>query len=329
LTQAPDASLPGTSTFPYIGAEAIRDLVSMTDAIEASREGFLAASGGEVLAPLRSSISQGRVLIMPAEHKSGSGVLKVISTSKGVAETPTSGLEGIVLWVDAEGGNVAALLDVKSLTAVRTGAASGLATSLLAQEGVTKLAMIGAGSQAMDQIAGVCTTRPITDIRIFSRDYSRSLRLRDRVRVALPDVACRSAESVKEAIRDADVVCTATRATDPVFRPEDLSDHVHINAIGSFRPDMCEVPSETFRQAATVVVDQLAAALAEAGDIIQALEVGALNPSELMEIGNLLRVQSARTRGVTIFKSVGIAAQDWSIAKLIVERARAAQLLQA
>lgn len=327
MTQAPDPRLVDPSTLPYIGAEAIRDLVSMTDAIDASREAFLAASGGEILAPLRSAICHERVLIMPAEHKSGSGVLKVINTWHAGSKAATSGLHGVVLWFDGDRGDVAALLDVQSLTALRTGAASGLATSLLARDEVTKLAVIGSGLQAMDQIVGVCTVRPITEIRIFSRDYSRSVRLRDRVRGALPELTCRSAESVEEAISDADVLCTATRATDPLFRPGDLFDRVHINAIGSFRPNMCEVPAETFRQAKTVVVDQLAAALAEAGDIIQALEAGALDPIDLVEIGDLLRVPSARSHGITIFKSVGIAAQDWSIAKLIVERAREARLL--
>ena len=328
MTQAPDEYLGAPTQLPYIGAAAIRDLVSMTDAIEASREGFLAASGGEVLAPLRSSICDGRVLIMPAEHKFGSGVLKVINTSKGASKAATRGLEGIVLWIDADGGDVAALLDVESLTALRTGAASGLATSLLAREGVTKLAVVGAGRQAMDQIVGVCTVRPIAEVRIFSREHGRSLHLRDRVRAVFPEVACRSTESVREAIGGADVLCTATRATEPVFRSGDLFDDVHINAIGSFRPDMCEVPAETFRQAAIVVVDQLAAALAEAGDIIQAVEARALNPNALVEIGNLLQAPPGRSSGITIFKSVGIAAQDWSIAKLVVERAREARLLR-
>jgi ornithine cyclodeaminase len=329
LSQAPNPMLAAPPLLPYIGAEAIRELVSMPEAIEASRTGFLAAYRGEILAPLRSSICDGRVLIMPAEHKSGSGVLKVINTSRSGAKAARTGLDGIVLWIDSDAGDVAALLDVDCLTALRTGAATGLATSLLARDDAKKLAIIGSGLQALDQIVAVCSVRPITEIRIYSRDFNRSLGLRDRVRAALPEVTCWSTESVQEAVGDADVLCTATRATNPVFRPGDLLDKVHINAIGAFRPDMCEVPAETFQQATTVVVDQLAAALAEAGDIIQAIDAGALDPTELVEIGTLLSEPAARSRGITVFKSVGIAAQDWSIAKLVVERARAARLLPA
>jgi ornithine cyclodeaminase len=312
----------GSEYLPFIGGDAIRDIVSMADAIAASRTGFLADARREVVAPLRSSLCDGRVLIMPAEHTSGSGVIKIINTAPRGGESAVPGIDGAVLWIDEEPGRVGALLDVTALTALRTGAASGLATSALAPPDATVLAMIGSGVQAMDQIAAVCTVRPITTIRIYSRNAGHSLKLRDRVRVFLRELDCQAVETASDAIRGADVVCTATRSSQALFKAEDISSRAHINAVGAYRPDMCEIPSSAFRLATTVVVDQVSAALAEAGDVIQAVASKALHLDQLVELGSVLDAPRFDSTGVTIFKSVGIAAQDWSMAELIVRLAR-------
>ncbi len=174
----------------------------------------------------------------------------------------------------------------------------------------------------------------------------------------------------RAAVRGADVICTATRASAPLFEADDLLPHAHINAVGAYRLDMAEVPAEAFGRAAVVVIDQLAAALAEAGDLVAALEGGYLRRADLVEIGDLLTLDGAAAvsgpagggpagrglagggpggggpgggglagrglagrgagpgggpgGGLTIFKSVGIAAQDWSVCELAVRRAREA-----
>jgi ornithine cyclodeaminase len=102
----------------------------------------------------------------------------------------------------------------------------------------------------------------------------------------------------------------------------DLEPAAHINAVGSYTLDMCEVPPEAFRQAAMVVIDQLAAALAEAGDLVRALDGGYLGREDIVEIGQLLTRDAGPAGGLTIFKSVGIAAQDWAVCELAVRRAR-------
>jgi ornithine cyclodeaminase len=147
--------------------------------------------------------------------------------------------------------------------------------------------------------------------------------------------------SSREAVIGADVICAATRASEPLFEAEDLLPHAHINAVGAYRLDMCEVPPEAFARAAVVVIDQLAAVLAEAGDLVAALEAGYLRPVDLIELGDLLTMDataraaltgggpdggagSGPGAGLTIFKSVGIAAQDWSVCELAVRRARQA-----
>jgi ornithine cyclodeaminase/alanine dehydrogenase-like protein (mu-crystallin family) len=310
-----------------IGAELVRKLAPMPDAIEASRRAFSAAARGEITVPLRSSLSRDRVLVMPAEHSSGSAVIKVISLQPDGWASGLPSIGGGVLWIDGPTGQIAALIDAAALTALRTGAASGLATSLLAPPSSQVLAMLGAGDQAADQVAGVCAARPIREIRVHSRRRQRSEELCERLRLGHPGVAVTPAESASRAVRGADVICTATRSAAPLFDAADLKPAVHVNAVGSFRLDMGEVPPEAFRRADAVVVDQLAAALAEAGDLVQALDRGYLRREDIVEIGQLLTsgVAAPASRppgGLTIFKSVGIAAQDWAVGELVVRRAR-------
>ncbi|HUZ22427.1 MAG TPA: ornithine cyclodeaminase family protein [Streptosporangiaceae bacterium] len=301
----------------------LRSLVPMTDAIEASRRAFAAAANGELSGPLRSALSRHRVLVMPTEHSSGSALVKVISLQPDGWEEGLPSIGGGVLWIDGATGRITAMLDAAALTALRTGAASGLATALLAAPASSILAMLGSGGQAADQVGAVCAVRPIREVRVFSRRAQRREQLCVRLADAHPGVSFLPAASAADAVRGAHVICTATRSQTPLFEVSDLAPQVHINAVGSYRADMCEVPPAAFAQAAAVVIDQLEAALEEAGDIIQAIEAGQLRQEDLVEIGRLLASPARPPGGLTIFKSVGIAAQDWALAELVVARARA------
>lgn len=300
----------------------LRSLVPMTDAIESSRRAFTAALHGEVTGPLRTSLSRHRVLVMPAEHASGSAVVKVIDLQPGGWAHGLPSIGGAVLWIDASTGRVSALLDATALTALRTGAASGLATELLAAPDASVLAMLGTGGQAADQVEAVCAVRPIREVRVFGRHSPRRAALCAELATAHPGISFRTADSAAEAVRGAHVISAATRSQAPLFELGDLEQQVHINAVGAYRPDMCEVPAAAFGVAATVVIDQLEAVLAEAGDVIQAIAAGHLRPESMVEIGQLLAVPADPPGGTTIFKSVGIAAQDWALAELVVSRAR-------
>ncbi len=323
-----------------IGAGLLRSLVPMPDAIAASRRAFGAAARGEITGPLRTALSRQRVLVMPAEHSSGSGLIKIISFRPDGWPSGVPSIGGGVLWIDGLTGRIAAMVDAAALTALRTGAASGLATSLLARPASRVLAMLGAGDQAADQVAGVCAVRPIREIRVYSRRGTRSEELCQRLLAAHPGVTVNPAATPREAVRGADVICTATRSAEPLFEAADLEPAAHVNAVGAYRLDMSEVPPEAFRQADLVVIDQLEAALAEAGDLVHALNRGYLRRADLIEIGELLASDPAAAasgpgagasgpaaapeHGLTIFKSVGIAAQDWAVCELAVRRAREA-----
>ncbi len=299
----------------------VRSLVPMPDAIESSRRAFTAALQGEVTGPLRTSLSRHRVLIMPVEHTSGSALVKVIGLQPGGWVHGLPSIGGAVLWIDADTGRISALLDATALTALRTGAASGLATELLAAPGASVLAMLGTGGQATDQVEAVCAVRPIREVRVFGQHAPRRAALCAELAAAHPDISFLAADSAADAVRGAHVICAATRSEVPLFEVGDLESEVHINAVGAYRPDMCEIPAAAFGLAATVVIDQLEAAFAEAGDIIQAIAAGQLRAESLVEIGQLLAAPAGAPGGITIFKSVGIAAQDWALAELVVSRA--------
>ena len=306
-----------------IGAELLRSLVPMPDAIGASRAAFIAAVRGELSWPPRSALSRHRVLVMPAEHTSGSAIVKVISVLPDGWRQGLPSIGGSVLWVDGGTGRVEALLDATALTALRTGAASGLATSLLAPPEASVLAMLGTGGQAADQVAAVCAVRPVREVRVCGRDGGRREELCAELAAGHPGVAFWPVASPAEAVRGAEVICAATRSQRPLFEAADLGPQVHINAVGAYTPQMCEIPSLAFARATLVVIDELAAVLAEAGDVLQAMEAGQVSRDELVEIGSLLDGGQFRPPGgLTIFKSVGIAAQDWALGELVVSRAR-------
>jgi ornithine cyclodeaminase len=319
MTVPSPAAAPGQPAIIERGR--LRALVSMADAIEASRRAFTAAARGEVTTPLRTALSRHRTLVMPAEHSSGSALVKVIDLQPDGWRQGLPSIGGAALWIDASTGRVSAMLDATALTALRTGAASGLATLLLAAPGASILAMLGTGGQAADQVGAVCAVRPISEVRVFGHHAGRQAELCAELTGAHPGVTFAPAASAADAVRGAHVICTATRSREPLFEAGDLADEVHINAVGAYQPDMCEVPAAAFGRASAVVIDQLEAVLAEGGDVIQAIAAGQLRRGSLVEIGQLLAAPAGPPGGTTIFKSVGIAAQDWALAELIVSRA--------
>jgi ornithine cyclodeaminase len=312
-----------------IDGEALRELVPMADAVDVVREAFIGVSSGQFWQPLRLG-HESRTLVMAAADADGVGTaVKVVSIRP---ENPARGLPTIqasVVWHDGETGTPAAVLDGDAVTALRTGAASGVATAELAESDAATLAVIGAGLQAPDQVQAVRAVRPIETVRVASRTQASAERLAARLSAA-GDVAVEVCASPAEAVAGADVVCCATTADEPLFPASALQARVHVNAVGSFRPEMCELGSDVLALASLVAVDQREAAEEEAGELIRAFREGTLSPGALVEIGDILQRGDRTLRnGITVFKSVGLAVQDWAIARLAVTRATAGAALEA
>ena len=230
--------------------------------------------------------------------------IKVVSTQPG---NPV----GVVVVFGPDGSPVG-IVDGPTLTALRTGAVSGLATDILADHSASTLAMLGAGAMAPDQIAAVRAVRPIDRVLVWSRSYSTAGALAD----AVGGTAVRIAN---DAVAVADVITTATPSHTPLFDHTALNERVHINAVGAYTAKMVELPALTVVES-YVVVDDYAAASHEAGDLIQAGRLPDIDLTELLERG----VSDPSPR--TVFKSVGIASQDIAAARVALENAARLEL---
>jgi ornithine cyclodeaminase/alanine dehydrogenase-like protein (mu-crystallin family) len=254
----------------------------MPAAIEAMEHAFTS----ETEIPLRTLV--GSSLVMPGQVDDIMAV-KVVSIVPG---NPA----GLVVVFGGDGSPLG-ILDGPTLTSIRTGAVCGLATRLMADEDASTLAMLGAGAMAFDQIEAIRAVRPITRTIIWSRSIEKARALAGRVdgeAVATAD----------EAVSMADVVSCATPARSPLFAGTSMRFGCHYNAVGAFTPEMVELPPELLA-ASFVVVDDREAAAAEAGDLLQADRHPDASLSDLL--GGL-----TVPKGTTVFKSVGIAAQDVS-----------------
>lgn len=314
-------------TVRVLSAADVDRAVSMREAIHAVRQAFHALSSGRALVPLRvhAALQEGTALWMPCALE-GVGVgVKAVGVFPG---NPTRGLPTIqaaVLLQDAHTGAPLGLVEGASLTALRTGAATGLATDLLARKDACVVALLGCGAQAPRQLEAVCAVRAVTQVRVYCPTATHRERFAEWAQQQpwLAGASVFAAPSGETAVRGADVVVTATPSREPVFAAEDLSPGAHINAIGAFTPQMREVPAQIVR-VARVVVDSLQAAQAEAGDLIQAAAEGAFDWSRVVEIGRVTEEPSLGRQSsdeVTLFKSVGVAVQDVAVGGLALQRA--------
>jgi alanine dehydrogenase len=309
----------------------IQTAVTMAQAIQSVRQAYIQLSRGKAVLPLRTHIPvedrEGVVLFMPAFlPQPGSIGAKIVSVFPQNLKLGLDTIHAAVILLDAETGCPTAFLDGTYLTALRTGAASGVATDLLAREDSRIVAIFGGGVQGRTQLEAVCTVRAITKVWIYdpSPDVARSYALEMQQKGGPIPQDISVALTPAEALKGADIVCTATTSMEPVFRDQDLSPGVHINGIGSYTPKMQEVPTQTVVRS-KLVVDSLAASLVEAGDLIIPLQNRMLKESDIHgEIGQVAAgdIQGRESDSeVTFFKSVGLAVQDVATATLALERA--------
>lgn len=310
----------------------VRQVLPMSEAIDAMKTAFAALSSGSADVPLRTRISfpshDALALVMPACVAMGKEQAIAVKVVSIVPENARKGLpviEGVVMVMCPDSGNVLGLLHGGTLTAIRTGAASGLATDLMAREDSRIVAIIGAGIQARTQLEAVCMVRTINTVWVYDVQSMVAEQFASEMAGKSPIPAdLRVAESSQQAVEQADIICTATGARSPVLADRDLKVGVHINAVGSHEPDVQEIPSATVARA-LLVVDSYKAALAEAGEIIQAISTGLITDKHVgAELGELVlgsKPGRNSNQQVTLFKSVGVAAQDAVAASLALHRA--------
>jgi ornithine cyclodeaminase/alanine dehydrogenase-like protein (mu-crystallin family) len=291
---------------PYLDAGELRRLVPMSAAVDAIERLF--ADGG-VEAPQRShlDVGGGDLLVMPAWGPPGVGV-KLVTVNPA---NPTAGralVNGVYVLFARDTLEPVLLLDGAAVTALRTPAVSAVATRRLAREAAARLVLFGAGTQARGHLEAMRAVREVTSVVVVSRSREGAERLVHEARAVGLDARAGSPADVA----DADLVCTCTTSAEPLFDGTLLPPGAHVNAVGAYKPEARELDDGTIRRAA-VVVETRAAALAEAGDVVQPLRSGALAAEDVLELGDVLR-DGRPDAEVTVFKSVGVASEDLAVA---------------
>jgi alanine dehydrogenase len=304
-------------------------LLTMEEAIEAVEEAFAQLHRGKVVMPTRSTIMlpkyNGSISFMPSYlQESGAQATKIISI---YPDNPKRGLPTTAAWIvvnDPATGQVEAFMDGTYLTGVRTGAVSGVAAKYLAPKDAKVAAVFGAGAQARNQAWAAATVRKLDEIRVYDpiKPAVDKFASDMEVKLGIPIVKAASGE---EACSGADMVLTATTSKTPVVKRKWLGDKVHISAIGAFYPDWRELETGIIADA-KVVIDEWEAIKLESGDILIPIQEGVIKESHIhAELGELVTGEKeGRTPkdGLTVFKSVGIAIQDSSVANLVLNKLR-------
>ncbi|MFI9503740.1 ornithine cyclodeaminase family protein [Nocardia sp. NPDC052566] len=301
--------------------------------IAALADVFRDLHAGRAQSPPRISLRFGappgaEVMVSPAIwEQRGVAAVRVATFTP---DNPRRGLpliQGVVVLTDLDTGRITALLDGAESTALRTGAVAGLATRLCAPEDAGDLAVLGAGVQARALVRAVCAVRRIRCVRVCSRTRAGAEDFADWIR-SRPDpprevTVC---DSPRLAVRDAEIICTATSTADrrPLIHAEWISPGAHLNIIGGVHEDALEVDAALLRTAFTVV-EQRDVAMQDAGEVRAALARNLIGPEDLHELGAVLNGAVAPSGGTTVYRSVGLAIEDTATAAAMYEFACATQ----
>jgi len=302
----------------------VRELLDMESCIAAMEDVLARLARGELTNPLRSLMAPpgpAAMGLMPA-HASGEAPIFALKEIVVVPGNPERGLDphqGAVILHDGATGQLIAVLNASPITEIRTAAVSAVATKLLARAGARTVAVLGSGVQGRSHVEAMQTVIDDPIIRIWSRNPAHA----EALALETHSVVAGSAE---EALDGADVVCTATSASEPIVELSWLAKGAHINAAGAFPNGKArELSSETVA-AARFFVDRRESTLNESGDYLRAVEEQGIGPDHIRaELGELLAgTASGRVSPdeLTLFKSMGIAAEDLAAAQLCVSRAR-------
>lgn len=305
--------------FMVLSQRDVQQCINMHQAITLIEAAFKEYHLQQAILPLRTPVviekENALMLTMPAYLVQQNALgLKIISVFPNNATKGKAVINGAMLIINEDTGEAQAIMEAGYLTAMRTGAVSGVATKYLAKENAKEVAIIGSGVQAMTQLEAVACVRPIEKVNIWSRNFENARHFAQKIEEHY-DVQCH--QTISDAVKHADIICTATASNEPLIQLEDLKDEVHINAVGSHTPQMCEINNNVMAKA-LIVVDQLEAALAEAGEVVSALAKKIIHKKDIVELGALISLPpQVPSSKISLFKSVGLAIQDISIAHAV------------
>jgi ornithine cyclodeaminase/alanine dehydrogenase-like protein (mu-crystallin family) len=316
-------------------AAEVRELLPMAECIDLMRRTMIAVSEGRVVLPLRSILSmpgdRGMMGQMPGYLADPEcfGV-KLVSLIPRNKPPQYSSHLGLVLLFEAEHGQPVALVDAAEITAIRTAAASGLATQLLARSDAGDLALLGAGEQARSHLQAMLCARPLRRVRVWARDPDKAAAFAAE-QGAKQGIAIETSATVREAVTGADLICTTTKARDPILEGDWLAPGVHLNVVGSSIAGAAEIDTPAVVRA-RFFVDRRESTVNEGGEYLRALQAGVITPAHILgeigEVANGSKIGRTSPLDVTLYKSLGVAPQDLASAHHVLMKARAAGIGQ-
>ena len=306
----------------------VQSLIDIDELIAALEHAHIQYSTGKAVMPVRLVVPlpqiQGRITSMPGFLSDDQALaMKVVTYFQENPKKNLPAILGTILLFSSETGKLIAVMDGSYITAIRTACASAMATKALANADTPVMGILGAGVQARTHIQALSRVRKIKRVKIYSPSGASASAIKKDLEPAT-GITVEVAPSPEEALRGADIVVTASTAKTPIVKVESLKAGVHINAVGSHRPDSRELDGATMARA-RVVVDSREAIMAECGDILLAIEENSIGKNHIhAEIGEVLAgAKSGRSSAaeITLYKSVGIAIQDVATARLVYHKA--------
>jgi ornithine cyclodeaminase len=309
----------------------VRSLLPMAECVDLMHKTMSAVSEGRVVLPLRS------VLVMPGDLGMMGNMpgylgepecfgVKLVSLIPRNKPPHYSSHLGLVLLFEVEHGQPVALLDAAEITAIRTAATSGLATRLLAEPDASDLAILGAGDQAGSHLDAMLTVRKLRRVRVWARDSSKAAAFA-RSEGSRHGITIEIAATPRAAVLNADIICTVTKAREPILLGEWLAPGAHLNVVGSSIAAAAEIDTPAVVKS-RFFVDYRGSTVNEGGEYLRALKAGAITPDHILgeigEVANGSKVGRASPSDVTLYKSLGIAPQDLASAHYVLQKARAA-----
>lgn len=312
----------------------ISSMITMSDIIEADKKALSIYSSHKSNIPLRSNLDipeyKGQCLFMNGYAAPAKALgVKIVSVYPENINKNLTSVPATMVLVDAETGVVNSLIDGTYLTRLRTGAISGLATDILSRKDSKILALFGTGGQAVTQLEAVLTVRKIEEVRVFDIFQDRAKEFAKKMSEKFSkkfNVKIIAAESSDKAIENADIITTVTTSKKPVFDANKVKKNVHINGVGSYTPDMQEIPEDILVKANKIYVDTRDGAINESGDLITPIKKGLIKKEKINgELGEVINGQIKGRENddeMTFFKTTGSAVLDLVAAQKIYEMAK-------
>lgn len=312
-----------------LNKEDVRKLLPMDECICEMDKAMQATSAGDALIPSRSAIRipvAHNVMLgyMPGYLKQpecfGAKLITVLPTNK---QNGYESHSGVIILFEPENGQPKAMIDAGEITAIRTAAASAVATGVLARDDAHRLTILGYGEQAYRHLIALCKIRNIDEVRVWGRSFDKA---KDFARLYSKQcgINIEATKDIEIAVKSADIICTTTASSEPILKGNWLTAGVHLNAVGASLANQAEIDVEAVK-CSRFYVDYRPSAIEQAGEYLNALAVNAIKENHIVgEIGEVLMGKvagRASSDQITLYKSLGVATQDLAASHYVYEKA--------